>query len=125
MEAHHFVFFFGGEKSYPFVGRACPRLPLLSGMAHSECGISRFPGKFLLAPPGPLEPQFQQALATGGLVYELAILLGPQGTKGIREQGPSCQSMILGLALFPHFHLLLTLRTFGAQWNHHFKVKMN
>lgn len=44
---------------------------------------------FLLTPPGSLELQFRQALATEGLACGLAILLGPQGTKGIRDQDPS------------------------------------
>lgn len=79
-----------GEISYFFCGHTCPLLLLLSGMAHNECNVRKSFGKrFLLTPPGSLELQFRQALATEGLACELAILLGPQGTKGIRDQDPS------------------------------------
>lgn len=78
-----------GKISYFFVDTLAPSFRF-SGMAHSECNVRKFLGKsFLLTPPGSLELQFRQALATEGLACELAILLGPQGTKGIRDQDPS------------------------------------
>lgn len=51
-------------------------------------------------------------------------------TRTTRDQGnqgprPFLLAHDLGLALSPYFHLFLTLRTFGTQWNHHVKVKMN
>lgn len=100
MEDSHFVGLFLSlffcvcvcvEKYHTFFcGHTCPLLLLLSGMAHNVCNVRKSFGKrFLLTPPGSLELQFRQALATEGLACGLAILLGPQGTKGIRDQDPS------------------------------------
>ena len=118
--------FFGGENHTFFLDTLSPYF-LFSLERLTVSGIRKLLGEedFSRAPSWPLDLQFRQALAAGGLACELGILLGPQGTKGIRDQGPSCCSMIPGLALLPHFYLFLTLRTFGTQWNHHFKAKMN
>lgn len=74
METSHFLyFFFGGENHTFFFGRSCPS-SLLSGAAHSECGVSTPLGEegFSRTPPWPLGLQLQHALAAGGLACALA-----------------------------------------------------
>lgn len=48
-------------------------------------------------------------------------------TRDQENQGPRPFLLAhdLGIGSLPYFHLFLTLRTFGTQWNHHATVKMN
>lgn len=119
---------FGGEKHTFFFGHTFPFLPLLSGMAHSECGIRKLLGEEEVLRDRSLAPR--PAVGTHVAGCRRSCLGIGRPTRTTRDQGNQGPRPFLlvhdpGIGSLPHFHLFLTLRTFGTQWNHHFKAKRN
>lgn len=115
-----FYTFFDGENR-TFFWTCFLLLASLSGTAHSECGPSALPGGSFSAGllPGPQSCSWD-TLGCRRLGHP------PRTTRDRGNQGPgcSCWSLVPGLALSP-LSLILDSRTFGTQWNHHFKAKRN
>lgn len=119
MDTSHFLYFFWWRKPYVFLDTLSPACSSRERLAVSVAPERSWRGALLQDSSVAPRAAVGTRLAAG----ELVVLLGPRD-RGNQGPGCSCWSLVPGLALSP-LSLILDSRTFGTQWNHHFKAKRN